>query len=65
MQDMEEQRKTTMYDEFDFAAVDVIAVEREARRLRAQAFAAVFRALGRWVVRQVAALRGASTRQTA
>ncbi len=35
--------------------LDVVAIERRARELRAQAVAEAFRSLGRWVQRRAAA----------
>lgn len=54
---MEPTRKTTMYEAVDFSEIDVVAIEREARRLRAQAFGDALRATGRWIAQRVAALR--------
>lgn len=39
----------------DLEVQDIVAIERRARELRAQAFAQAFRSLGRWAQRRAAA----------
>lgn len=39
------------------ATIDMVAIERRARELRAQALADAVRAMGQWVARRAAALR--------
>ncbi len=46
---MTEPTNTPLIDMTPLEAVDVIAVERRARELRAQAFADLMRATGRWI----------------
>lgn len=43
--------------------IDMIALERRARELRAQAFAEMMRSLGSWVLRRSAAMRPAGSSQ--
>lgn len=53
------------FDVVPMEAVDVIAVERRARELRAQAFADLMRAFGRWVAGRFAASGATGARPTA
>ncbi len=55
----------TMFDHPDFILLDAVSLEREARRLRAEAMAEGLRDLGRWIARQGAALRAGRAKQTA
>lgn len=50
---------------FDLDVLDVIAVEREARRLRAEATAQMFRDLAAWVSRKLPAHRAAGDQHAA
>ncbi|MEM9473730.1 MAG: hypothetical protein AAGA71_00425 [Pseudomonadota bacterium] len=38
-----------MKPEFELSAIDVTEIEREARRLRAEAMRAAFKSLGAWM----------------
>ncbi|SDX44132.1 RSP_7527 family protein [Roseicitreum antarcticum] len=50
---------------FDFDTMDIIAVEREARRMRAEAAAQMARSLVAWVSHKFAALRPAHNHHAA
>lgn len=53
------------HNHFNIDALDVIAVEREARRLRAEAAAQMARSLVAWVSHKLAALRPAGNHHAA
>lgn len=55
----------SIYDHPDFILLDAVALEREARRLRAEAMAESLRNFGRWIMRQIAALRSGRADQAA
>lgn len=50
---------------FNLDALDIVAVEREARRLRAEATAQLFRDLAAWVARKLPAHRAAGGQHAA
>lgn len=56
---------TNIYNHPDFMLLDAVALEREARRLRAEAMAESLRGFGRWIARRIAARRTARAGQTA
>ena len=45
--------------------LDMVAIERRARELRAEAFGAMVQALGQMILRRAAALRGAGQSRAA
>jgi hypothetical protein len=50
---MSRTHKETMFEDFDYAAIDVIAAERRARELRAEAIRDAVRAAARWIAARV------------
>ncbi|MBK5928324.1 RSP_7527 family protein [Rhodobaculum claviforme] len=60
--------RRTATDEISFELpenLDMVAIERRARELRAEAFGDMMRALGQMVARRAAAFRGAGQSRTA
>jgi hypothetical protein len=51
--EMSRPHKETMFEDFDLAVIDVIAVERQARALRAKAMHDGLRAAARWIAARV------------
>jgi hypothetical protein len=45
--------KQSMFEDYDYAAIDVIAVERRARELRAQAIREGLANAARWIAARV------------
>lgn len=45
--------KETMFENIDLAVIDVIAVERQARALRAKAMQDGIRAVARWIAARI------------
>jgi hypothetical protein len=54
---MSRKYKDSMFEDFDYASIDVIAAERRARELRAQAIRDALRVVARWIAARVSSLR--------
>ena len=57
--------KESMFEDFDLAVIDVVAVERQARALRAQAMREALAGAARWVAGRFKAAPSAAGAQRA